>query len=211
MKSRKPPALATWLVEHLNRGDRNKALAGDLLEQFSQGRSVAWYWHQALVAIVAGFVRDRRILAMAAGGTVAWAFPFHYGRFWDGLGERRTWPLAHTYATLHFTSLTMWPLFFTLGIYMAMRAPDILPIGWNVRGTWQRGWQLVWRPLLRGCLAVVLSTFLLLLFLPPFLDGTIAGLLPVFLGLVVMLWSVPTNGARKGSVKFFRIDPPSGW
>lgn len=54
MKSSQPPALATWLIEHLIPGSRNEALAGDLLEQFGQGRSALWYWRQVLVAILVG-------------------------------------------------------------------------------------------------------------------------------------------------------------
>jgi hypothetical protein len=79
MRSSRPPALATWLVEHLSRGGKNEALAGDLLEQFSQGRSVAWYWRQALIAIALNFVSKWRILALAGAFTTAWAFAFHYG------------------------------------------------------------------------------------------------------------------------------------
>jgi hypothetical protein len=38
----------------------DEALAGDLLEQFTQGRSAAWYWRQVLWAIVIGFGKDVR-------------------------------------------------------------------------------------------------------------------------------------------------------
>ncbi len=43
MKS-EPPALATWLLEHIRFSNTDEALAGDLLEEFTRGRSAAWYW-----------------------------------------------------------------------------------------------------------------------------------------------------------------------
>jgi hypothetical protein len=51
MRCTEPPSLATWLLEHLMPGDRNDALAGDLLEEFRNGRSTRWYWRQVLAAI----------------------------------------------------------------------------------------------------------------------------------------------------------------
>ena len=51
MRSTMPPRLAVWLLEHLIPGERNDALAGDLLEEFRSGRSAAWYWRQVLSCI----------------------------------------------------------------------------------------------------------------------------------------------------------------
>src|SRR4030095_16256717 len=50
MTPTEPPLMATWLLEHIGR--KNPSLAGDLLEEYRQGRSVAWYWRQVLIAIV---------------------------------------------------------------------------------------------------------------------------------------------------------------
>jgi hypothetical protein len=74
MNRSKPPALAAWLLEHARFGTTD-VIVGDLLEQFHSGRSPAWYWRQALVAIVAGCAGEvRRHRALAARAIlVTWA------------------------------------------------------------------------------------------------------------------------------------------
>ena len=72
MKSSKPPALATWLVEHMVPGVKNEALTGDLLEQFGQGRSAGWYWRQVMAAILVGVYKEQRIFWIAVGITAVW-------------------------------------------------------------------------------------------------------------------------------------------
>jgi preprotein translocase subunit SecY len=51
MRSTQPPRLATWLLTRVGR--KNEALVGDLVEEYQRGRSAAWYWRQALTAILA--------------------------------------------------------------------------------------------------------------------------------------------------------------
>jgi hypothetical protein len=46
MNRRRPPRLAIWLLKSLGFIRRNPALIGDLLEEFRNGRSEAWYWRQ---------------------------------------------------------------------------------------------------------------------------------------------------------------------
>ena len=48
MRPGHPPFLATWLLE---RFCTDVALAGDLVEQYREGRSVGWYWKQAIAAV----------------------------------------------------------------------------------------------------------------------------------------------------------------
>jgi hypothetical protein len=48
MRSGPPPVIATWLLE---RFCADVALAGDLVEQYRDGRSMAWYWKQAIAAV----------------------------------------------------------------------------------------------------------------------------------------------------------------
>ena len=42
MNRRRPPKLATWLLDRLGYTHRNAALAGDLLEEFRSGRFAAF-------------------------------------------------------------------------------------------------------------------------------------------------------------------------
>lgn len=68
-----PPKLATWLMEQFSPILQNAPLAGDLMEEFKQGRSAAWYWRQALWAIVIGLLNlfgkrwDRLVYAAVFG------------------------------------------------------------------------------------------------------------------------------------------------
>lgn len=51
-----PPKLATWLIEQFSPILQNAPLAGDLMEEFKEGRSAAWYWRQAVWAILIGLL-----------------------------------------------------------------------------------------------------------------------------------------------------------
>jgi hypothetical protein len=204
MNSSKPPALVTWLVEHLIPGNRNEALAGDLLEQFSQGRSVAWYWRQALIAILIGFLKEWRTLVWAVVATVCWAFPFHYGHFGNkiltqydvALKFHSGWFFPLIYATARFTWLAVGPVCFASVIYWVMT------VDLTVKNSLRKAWLC----LLKGYVAVALSTFLLLALLPPAFVGNMIGLLPVFFGMLVSLWAFLRHNPGKGTNKFFPID-----
>ena len=76
----KRPALANWLLTRLVSPSQSEAIAGDLDEQFASGRSVFWYWRQALSTIVVHGVQDLRrsklmaILAVMVGWLSVAAF-----------------------------------------------------------------------------------------------------------------------------------------
>jgi hypothetical protein len=59
---RRPPRLATWLLQHVGEGYHSEALAGDLFEEFQNGRTAAWYWHQTMAALAAAGLRAVRLL-----------------------------------------------------------------------------------------------------------------------------------------------------
>jgi hypothetical protein len=69
MKAYRPPALATWLLENLGSDPRNDQIVGDLMEQYASGRTRAWYWRQATVAILGSFleqINSHKLLALRA-------------------------------------------------------------------------------------------------------------------------------------------------
>ncbi len=76
----KPPALASWILDHLLWGGRNEALAGDLLEEFQQRRSVTWYWRQVIGAIFASFSNELRadwVMVWTILFTAVWAYSLY--------------------------------------------------------------------------------------------------------------------------------------
>ncbi len=62
--NRKPPALATWLLDKLGYARHSAGLTGDLLEEFRSGRSRAWFWRQTAIVIAKGTRRQ----AFSEGG-----------------------------------------------------------------------------------------------------------------------------------------------
>jgi len=74
MRPSKPPALATWMLEHFALGRDREVLAGDLLEEFQRRRSVAWYWRQVLWAIVVGLSKRLRAEWAEIGFALVWTW-----------------------------------------------------------------------------------------------------------------------------------------
>jgi len=51
MSERVPPKIAAWLLRKWGSRYHAESLAGDLLEQYREGRSRAWYWGQVAAAV----------------------------------------------------------------------------------------------------------------------------------------------------------------
>lgn len=103
---RRPPALAVWLLDRLGYTRQNAALAGDLLEEFRNGRSAGWYWRQTLAVIVNGFPRNVASLTpylLAVGAGYAVQFPLSYALWLLGLPREVTgsgWEKAALWALM---------------------------------------------------------------------------------------------------------------
>jgi hypothetical protein len=50
MSDRVPPKFALWLLEQWGSRYHSESLAGDLIEQYQEGRSRAWCWGQVTAA-----------------------------------------------------------------------------------------------------------------------------------------------------------------
>lgn len=66
MIKRVPPALATWLLERFGPHYHAESMAGDLVEQYQQGRGRLWFCRQVATAIWVGRARHMRALPWAA-------------------------------------------------------------------------------------------------------------------------------------------------
>jgi len=69
----KPPGLAMAILTRL--GPQDQPMVGDLIEEYTTGRSRMWFWRQALAAVAAGAIRGIRDQPLRAVGAVAlgWA------------------------------------------------------------------------------------------------------------------------------------------
>jgi hypothetical protein len=66
MSKREPPKPALWLLKLWGSPYHSESLAGDLIEQYREGRSRAWVWRQVIVAIAAARVRFVRSMPWTA-------------------------------------------------------------------------------------------------------------------------------------------------
>jgi hypothetical protein len=202
MRSSKPPAMATWLLEHLIPGGRTKELAGDLLEQFSQGRSVAWYWRQVFVALLVGLSKELLILWVAVGVTTLSTYVLFqsWGRVvitpvFEAIvrpGMTLPWPLSLIYTVGCFSMMSLLPLMMALSLYLGLTK------GFSLRG-FSRG-------LLVGMLAVALS-MVIGWALAPFGGARTSFLpyisvsLPLFIALMLSMWSARSNNDGRETAK----------
>jgi hypothetical protein len=73
MSWRRPPLIATWLLQHLSDRYRRDQLVGDLIEEYQLGRSYGWFWWQTLSALLAaGLSGVRRNLPTLRANLIWW-------------------------------------------------------------------------------------------------------------------------------------------
>src|ERR1700722_6557580 len=89
MKPSQTPTIPTWLLQTFGPSVKNDEIVGDLAEHFRQGRSPAWFWRQALVAIATGVREEIRGDKMLAGRAlfVGWSITIIYTAFFTEIWE----------------------------------------------------------------------------------------------------------------------------
>lgn len=97
MIERTPPQLATWLLNKCGSPYHGDSLAGDLSEQYREGRSRVWYWKQVIAAILIARVRAIRTMPWAAVRRIV-SRQLALDRVRTGAGRHRGPGLPHSFA-----------------------------------------------------------------------------------------------------------------
>ena len=66
-----PPKFALFLLRNLLPKRNSESITGDLLEQFGEGRSNAWFWRQVLVAMRTAVFHQLRLVLADIGVVIA--------------------------------------------------------------------------------------------------------------------------------------------
>ena len=187
MKSH-PPLLATWLLEHLTRCEDNEALAGDLLEEFGQGRSITWYWYQVFVAILVALAKELYtrwvtiLFAVIVSGVVSYRQIWHSFEFerlftW---GIRLPWPASFAF------TIALWSAAEGLVFFVAFATYLVAIRRFNLH-SFSKGVLVALVPLSLGNLAL---SCLWVLHPPTVLFFTVIWRLPLFFSLALATWVV---------------------
>jgi hypothetical protein len=187
----KAPALATWLLEHIVPGEKD-AIAGDLVEEFRNGRSRAWFWRQALTVIFLALCsesyrqRSAIVFAMLWAGiiSVSWRHLLFASQFQSlvAWGIRRDWPESMVYSVGIFCAVNVLLVWAGLIVYLT------IVDGFSRRGL-SRGLVV---GLLTGALAQLASfTFSLVHTLPG--SWYFVSVLPAFFALLLSIWAARLN------------------
>lgn len=144
MKELKPPVIPTWLMDRFGLTQRSEALTGDLIEEFHAGRSRAWYWANALLAIGKTASADlwaHKLLALRA---------FAIGEITTTAISVLFWNTVFRWGP-HFGMLSMGFWLYTLSATFATYAIGGWLVGRFHRA--QRGAMVLWFAVLSCCLS----------------------------------------------------------
>jgi hypothetical protein len=70
MSERVPPKFALWLLKHWGSPYHGESFAGDLIEQYQEGRSRTWCWGQVGAAVAIARARYIRTLPWSVAGRI---------------------------------------------------------------------------------------------------------------------------------------------
>jgi hypothetical protein len=71
MRTSSPPIIAAWILHRFGPSPETDVIAGDLLEEYQQGRSRLWYWREAIVAILTGTWSEVKQHSLSLLGAIA--------------------------------------------------------------------------------------------------------------------------------------------
>src|SRR5262245_17761601 len=124
MKKHAAPVVAIWLLERLLSGSDGETLIGDLVEEYSQGRSSLWFWRQTLVAVVVSAraeLRAERLIVIQAL-LIAYVVPLVVGivSAWAVNAAFRA-GILQTFLWSH-----------TRYVYLALSVPSVFCVSWVI-------------------------------------------------------------------------------
>jgi hypothetical protein len=181
-------------LEHLLPRGENEALAGDLLEDYSQGRSAAWYWRQVLIAILLGFSKDLRsrwitiMFAVVVSDALPWKQIWHISEFQSLLvwGIRLAWPASLIFSIAFLSAFEAVVLLVALSAYLGATR------SFNLH-SFLKG--LLVGPFVLS-LGNIVVTFVWVLQVPPLFFYYVIWRLPLFFGLVLAMWVARPSAVR---------------
>ena len=188
MKSSRPPILAAWLLERLTQRQNREALAGDLLEERSQGRSDMWFWRQVVAAITVNCLGELRrrwivvVFPLVVCATVPWIQLFHNVRFLSFLmvGIQLRWPVSFLVGIAVMSA-------FQAAILLVALASYVLASKSFHSRSFLIAFSVALLVLVLGNAGVAISQ---LIPLPRLLFYYVLWRLPLFFGLVLSMWMV---------------------
>jgi peptidoglycan/LPS O-acetylase OafA/YrhL len=125
MKASRPPVIATWLLDRFGASPQIETIAGDLLEQYQQGRSRLWYWREVITAILMGAWSEFRqhSLLMLRAVAMGWLLIFLWGR--------AVAPIEISFLVQYFSDAPLGPLQLSL-LTLLIEGPLAVAAGWIV-------------------------------------------------------------------------------
>jgi hypothetical protein len=125
MRASRPPFIASWILDRFGPRPETEAIAGDLFEQYQQGRSRLWYWREAIVAILTGTWSEVKQHSLLLLGAIAMAWIL--GFVWEWVVTPWEYSLIVRYVLGRHARPEEIPL-----VGFLIEAPLALAMGWTV-------------------------------------------------------------------------------
>ena len=124
MRTSRPPIIAAWILDRFGSSPETDVIAGDLLEEYQQGRSRLWYWREVTVAILTGTWPEVRQHSLSLLGAIA------MGWILDLAWHSVITPFAYSLIDRYVFSSPRDAWQFAFGVFL-VEAPLAVAIGWT--------------------------------------------------------------------------------